>query len=559
MKNFKFFIKKYGSAALLCGMVLFINSCTKKFDEINTNKNALANLADSQIPFLFSAAEANGTNSGWAYQVAQNLFHDQYAQYFANTTTYFPSDRLVIRMDWIGSLWSPLYTTVMPQLQTIFEKTDPASAQYALANIFWVISFQRVTDTWGPIPYFSAGQVAKSVPYDPQDLIYDDFFKRLASAVAVLKGKTSETPFGSFDLIYGGNVNKWIKFANTLRLRLAIRISKVNPTRAKTEAEAAVADGVMTTSPDDDALIQKSVVNGDVNGLSVMDWGEFRMSSAMSSVLNGYQDPRMAVYFNPTLESWQANEVANGKPKTLDGSNFVATDLAHPLKYHGLRNGLKPDDMANPLNTADANSRHGVRWNSAGASVTFLGKTYPGGQAVPSNVMAAAEAYFLRAEGVLLGWNMGGGTAKDYYEAGIRESMKQWGITDAAAISAYINSTKTPIPPGDAQNSPALSTVPVQFGATPAVQLEQILLQKWLALYPDGNEAWADVRRAGKIKLYPVVYSDNPDLPNPSAQTIRRINFMTSEIQTNGSEVTKGVNLLGGADKITTPLWWDKN
>ena len=559
MKNFKFFIKKYGSAALLCGMVLFINSCTKDFDEINTNKNALANLADSQIPFLFSAAEANGTNSGWAYQVAQNLFHDQYAQYFANTTTYFPSDRLVIRMDWIGSLWSPLYTTVMPQLQTIFEKTDPASAQYALANIFWVISFQRVTDTWGPIPYFSAGQVAKSVPYDPQDLIYDDFFKRLASAVAVLKGKTSETPFGSFDLIYGGNVNKWIKFANTLRLRLAMRISKVNPTRAKTESEAAVADGVMTTSPDDDALIQKSVVNGDVNGLSVMDWGEFRMSSAMSSVLNGYEDPRLPVYFNPTLESWQANEVANGKPKTLDGSNFVATDLAHPLKYHGLRNGLKPDDMAKPLNTADANSRHGERWNSAGASVTFLGKTYPGGQAVPSNVMAAAEAYFLRAEGVLLGWNMGGGTAKDYYEAGIRESMKQWGITDAAAISAYISSTKTPIPPGDAQNSPALSTVPVQFGATPAVQLEQILLQKWLALYPDGNEAWADVRRAGKIKLYPVVYSDNPDLPNPSSQTIRRINFMTSEIQTNGSEVTKAVNLLGGADKITTPLWWDKN
>ena len=75
MKNFKFFIKKYGSAALLGSMVLFINSCTKKFDDYNTNKNALANLGNDQLPFLFSAAEANGTNSGWAYQVAQNLFH----------------------------------------------------------------------------------------------------------------------------------------------------------------------------------------------------------------------------------------------------------------------------------------------------------------------------------------------------------------------------------------------------------------------------------------------------------------------------------------------------
>jgi len=173
--------------------------------------------------------------------------------------------------------------------------------------------------------------------------------------------------------------------------------------------------------------------------------------------------------------------------------------------------------------------------------------------------MAAAEAYFLRAEGVLLGWNMGGGTAKDYYEAGITESMKQWGITDPAVISAYINSPKTPIPPGDAQGSPALSTVPVLFGATPAIQLEQIILQKWLALYPDGNEAWADIRRSGKLKLYPVVYSDNPDLPNPSTQTIRRINFMTSEISTNGPAVEAAIPLLGGPDKITTPLWWDKN
>ena len=552
MKNFKFFIKKYGSAALLGSMVLFINSCTKKFDDYNTNKNALANLGNDQLPFLFSAAEANGTNSGWAYQVAQNLFHDQYAQYFANSTTYFPSDRLVIRMDWIGSLWSPAYGTTMPQLLTLIEKYDPNSAEAALANIWWVVNFQRITDTWGPIPYFNAGVVANSVAYDPQDLIYDDFFKRLAAAVAVLKTKTGESPYGSFDLIYGGSVAKWIKFANTLRLRLAIRISKVNPTRAKTEGEAAVADGVMTGSPDDDALIKKSVVNGDVNGLSVMDWNEFRMSSAMASVLKGYNDPRTPVYFNPTLNSVKANETANN-------GTYNPNDLAHPLVYHGMRNGLTSADMAAPLNNADANSRHGERWNSASASVQFLGKNYPAGQSVPSNVMCAAEAYFLRAEGVLLGWNMGGGTAKTYYEAGITESMKQWGITDAAAITAYINSTNVPIAPGDANNSPALTNVPVLFGTTLAVQLEQVTLQKWLALYPDGNEAWADIRRSGKLKLYPVVVSDNPDLPNPATQTIRRINFMLSEKQTNGSEVDKAVNLLGGADKITTPLWWDKN
>lgn len=552
MKKFKIFIKNHGSAALLCSIVL-VMSCTEKFDEINTNKNALADLQTSQLPFLFSAAQQNGTNSGWSYQVAQNLFHDQYCQYFANSTTYFPSDRLVIRMDWIGSLWSPLYTTTMPQLLTILEKSDPASAESALANIWWVVSFQRVTDTWGPIPYFNAGVVADAVAYDPQDLIYDDFFKRLDDAVTVLKGKTGETPYGDFDLMYGGDVNKWIKFANTLRLRLAIRISKVNPSRAKTEGEAAVASGVMTTSPDDDALIQKSVTNGDINGLSVMDWNEFRMSSTMESVLKGYDDPRMPVYFNPTLNSVKANEAANG-------GTYNPDDLANPLEYHGMRNGLSSAQMAEPLNNADATSRHGQRWNSASAPLQFLGKNYPAGWSVPSNLMAVAEAYFLRAEGVLLGWNMGGGTAKSYYEAGITASMNQWEITDPAVISAYINNTDTPVAPADALNSPALTDVPVLFGTTMDVQLEQITLQKWLALYPDGNEAWADIRRSGTLKLYPVANSDNPDLPNPATQSIRRINFMLSEKQTNGIEVDKAIPLLGpGGDKITTPLWWDKN
>lgn len=550
MKKIKIFIKNHGLAALLCSIVLVV-SCTEKFDEINTNKNALAVLETSQLPFLFSAAQQTGTNSGWSYQVAQNLFHDQYAQYFANSTTYFPSDRLVIRMDWIGALWTPLYVSTMPQLQTLMEKYDPSSAEYAIANVWWVLAFQRVTDTWGPIPYFQAGKPATAVPYDPQELIYDDFFSRLNAAVTVLDGKTSETPYGSFDLIYGGNVAKWKKFANTLRLRLAMRISKVNPSRAKAEAEAAVASGVMTSSPADDALLKKSVKGGDVNGLSVMDWNEFRMSSAMESVLKGYDDPRMSIYFNPTLKSVKANQAANG-------GVYNPNDLANPLQYHGMPNGLSAAQMALPLNKADENSRHGERWNSASADKQFLGKTYPAGQAVPSNVMAAAEAYFLRAEGVLLGWNMGGGTAKEYYEAGIRESMKQWGITDEGVISDYINSTDTPIPPMDALNSPALSDVPVLFGTTLDVQKEQITLQKWLALYPDGNEAWADLRRSDAVKLYPVANSDNPELSDPKTQTIKRINFMLSEKQTNSTEVEKAIPLLGpGGDKITTPLWWD--
>ena len=93
-----------------------------------------------------------------------------------------------------------------------------------------------------------------------------------------------------------------------------------------------------------------------------------------------------------------------------------------------------------------------------------------------------------------------------------------------------------------------------------AVQKEQIALQKWLAMYPDGMEAWADYRRSRVLKFYPVANSDNPDITNTTTQWIRRIPFLLSETQNNGVEVTKAISLLGpGGDKVTTPLWWDKN
>ena len=508
---------------------IFLGSCTKKYAEINTDRNTIATIGAAELPFLFARAQKEATPSIWNYQIAQNLFADQYAQYIANTATYFPSDRLVIRMDWVGAAFNPIYTDVVPQLQSIFAAADPSSAEYALANVLWVQAFHKVTDYWGPIPYFNAGVPGNSVPYDPQDKIYDDFFKRLTAAVNVLKGKTSEKPYGDFDIMYAGDVSKWIKFANTLRLRLAMRISKVDPARAKTEGEAAFAAGVMTDSPGDDALVKRSTTGDDNNGLSIMsDWNEFRMSASMESVLKGYSDPRMPVYFLPAVKTGT---------------------------YEGHRNGLTSTQQTQAINLHDANSHVGPRWTN--------GDIYPGGikghLSTPQNVMAAAEAYFLRAEGALLGWNMGG-TAKQLYEDGITNSMKQWGITNTTTITNYINSTATPIAPNDFLNSPPMTNVPVKFDPSNiAVQREQIALQKWLALFPDGHEAWADYRRSRYLKLYPVANSDNPDITNTNTQWIRRITFLDSEKQNNKAEVEKAVGLLGGPDKITTPLWWDKN
>ncbi len=512
----------------LCGSLLvasgiYLTACTDKFEDMNTNKTKLTTLSKDEYPFLFSKAQSASSYAFWRYQVAQNLFSDLYSQYFAITATYFPSDRYTMRMDWLQWHWRPIYTEAVPQLKTLLTETPATSSENALASIMWVYTFHRVTDYYGPIPYFKAGEPAKTVAYDAQDKIYADFFARLDAAVTLLKSKTAEKPYGDFDLIYKGDVNKWIKFANTLRLRLALRISKVNPAEAQKQAEAALAAGVLT-DPADDALMVKSLAGDDFNGLSgISVWNEFRMSASMESVLKGYEDPRMSVYFQPASSTGT---------------------------YEGLRNGLTAAQQGDEANSANSNSNVGQRW------VKGSGAAWTGENTTGQNILHSAEAYFLRAEGAMNGWNMGG-TAQQLYEKGIEASMKQWGVTDAAKITAYIGSSKTPIPPNDYLKSPAMATIPVKWGTTAAMQREQIATQKWLALYPDGIEAWADFRRARLPKLYPVANSDNADLP--AGTFIRRIPFLDLEKQTNAEAVKAAESLLGGADKVNTPLWWDKN
>jgi len=507
------------------GLVGFFGAaCTDDFDAMNKSKTALVVLTPAEYPKLFSRALSEGSYHP-SYQTATNLFADLYAQYFATTTANFQSDRYFTNMSWINSHWNPIYIQVVPQLKTLFENYEANTAEYSLASIWWVFSFHRVTDYYGPIPYFEAGTPSSSVKYDAQDVIYDDFFKRLDAAVAILKTKTGEKPFGTSDIMYAGDVNKWIKFANTLRLRLALRISKVDPARAKTEAEAAVASGVLTAATEDAMMVRTAVSSADANGLSrIAAWGEFRMSATMESILKGYNDPRMAQFFQPSFNT-----------KT----------------YEGVRNGLSPAQLIEPLNTNDNNSNIGARW----IRNTGTGSGWENLLAVKADIMHAAEAYFLRAEGALNGWNMGG-DAQDLYEDGIRQSMATWGYT-GAAVETYITGTTPPIAPGDSQNSPAVSNIPVKWGATVAVQREQIGTQKWLALYPDGSEAWAEFRRSTFPKLYHVVNSVNPDVPNTAF--IRRFPFIDAEKQNNRAAVTEAVKLLNGEDKASTPLWWDKN
>lgn len=501
---------------------LFCFSCTKDFDKINTDPSSLTDVGPLEFGYMFARAESAACMNQGYYQTVQNLYADIYAQYFALNTTSFQTDRYVMNDGWLGRLGIVTYVFTVPQLKTIMDNTEASSGEAALANILWVYAFHHLTDYFGPVAYLQAGDPAESIPYDSQKSIYEDFFKRLDQAVTNLKPLSGQNIFGTSDIIFGGDVDKWISFANTLRLRLALRVVNVLPDEAKKQAEAAVAAGVMT-DVSQSAWILKTLDGSDGNGLArIASFNEFSMSATMASYLKGYDDPRLSAYFQPAVQGGT---------------------------YRGIRNGNTAVDQNKPQNTADFNSNIGTHWvtRSNGAWMPDLTASQP--------VMYAAEAYFLRAEGALNGWNMGG-TAEDLYKKGVETSFKEWGVTDAATLNAYLNGNGRPVAPGDLGNSAAVSDIPVKWAASTEMQRAQIGTQKWLATYPDGMEGWASYRRSGYPVMYPVVHSDNSDLPQ--GKFIQRLPYASSEYTTNKEEVEKGVDLLGGPDKVSTPLWWAK-
>ena len=351
--------------------------------------------------------------------------------------------------------------------------------------------------------------------------MYSDFFKELDLASSALSSGGSS--YGGSDKIYGGDASKWNKLAESLRLRLAMRVRYVDPALSKTQAEKAFASGQLITDPSDNAFVK--VDSDNRNPLeTITDWGEFRMSASMESILKGYDDPRLKEFFDPAVDG------------DSDGDK-------NP--YEGLQNAQTKVDL-------------GVSKNAGHSDINkFYRDVAKGGSNPPLELMRASEVHFLLAEAALAGYSVGG-TAKQYYESGIRTSMKERTSTTDAEIDAYIASSKTPVS-FDGGKTSSVSDIPVNFDETNSEKaLEQIITQKWIAIFPNGWEAWAESRRTGYPKQYPRIASENDDVPVDKIPS--RIVYTSGEATTNKEAVKAAVVSpeLNGQDKNSTKLWWDK-
>lgn len=512
--------------------------CTKNFQEYNTNPVALT---DEQIgadftlisAFLQQAQRSIIPQDVGTYQLAENLSSDVYSGFMGAEAPFIAnSNNMTYNLvdGWNQSVWNYRYTNVMNPTYKVIKlaEADPNLKDLdAFARIIRVSAMARVSEKIGPIIFSHYNELdeTNTVPYDFQDAVYPLFFADLESAINTLKALKS-SPVSSqmqkADLAFtSNNYENWLRYANTLRLRLALRLAYIDPALAKTQGEAAMdpANGGLLEDNSQNCYIALSVTHP-LNTITT-DWSDIRMGAPMETYLGGYNDPRMQKYFRTAEDP----------------------DPAIFGKYKGIRSGIDIDSKS--------------RYDSYSRLQLFAQNKM--------QIMVAAESWFLRAEAALRGWN-NAGDAKSNYEAGIDHSFGMYGL-DA---SSYKNdATSVPMEYKDphavtaGQNdiltgSPYLSTITIKWddAATNDRKLERIITQKWIALFPDGEEAWAEYRRTGYPILFPVVVN-NSGGAIPTIPGVRRLPIPIREFNTNTAAAEAAAASLGGPNTGGTRLRWD--
>lgn len=517
-----------------------------------------------------------------AYQFCYSLGPDNYVQYFCVPHYDFPYSNFTLRSTYDmckgsiggpGSGFSSAKLYIAPLLNT--EKIDSVPELKAIFLTLFNYSAIENADLFGPMPYEEFKALRDKSPFKYNDVrtIYYGVKKNLDDAVACLKyykdnrSEAYKQELANVMYSYLTIVNDpysktwedmepWIRFANSLKLRMAIHMSGIEPETAKTWAEEAVRDGVIT-DVDNEVAIYPVFSGKDHPLVEITGWSDAVMGASFLNLLENLDHPYMKYLFTK-------NSVGLAKsPQAVEGSSCPATTPANSV-YVGMRDGVAPGE-----GQAAANNPY--------CGYSMLDKAYLAQTQAPLFLMKCSEVYFLLAEGALRGWNMGG-TAKQFYEQGIRnaslESRSFTGNKYNELVDEYLN-VEAPknIPYVDPQgltpDMPSVTKIGVKWneGDSPEVKLEKIITQKYIASFPYSYESWVDLRRVGYPKLFPILGVADSDgtikAGDSKVQTkeniMRRIPWASDDPQTKEDIANTGLPALGegATDTQGQHLWWD--
>lgn len=500
---------KTNGILLLFVSFLLLMSCTRDFREINTDPNnpgsvpasyLLTNTEKSMMDFrLFGSWSENFALLVSQYWAQSNNTSESRYLFFTGLADFF-----------FDGFYSNglLEAEEIIQLNTRNPIGPVSDNQIAIARILKVWLFQEMTDVWGPIPYSEAlkGADNRTPAYDAQRDIYFDLLKELNESVAQLNPDAGS--FGDADVIYGGNVAQWNKFAHALLLRVAMRMADAEPETARAAVEKA-ASGAFTSNADNAAFrYLPNIPNNNPHNTSRQYWGDafHGLSNVLiDSTLLPLNDPRLFVFADPAKTSGAYRGRPFGQTSAVAASE-ISELYSQPSGALAVLGGapFRPHDVLRPE--------------------------------APGVLMNYAEVCFILAEAHERGWNVPG-SAAEWYREGIRVSMEEWGITDATTVQTYLD-------------QPAVAYETASGGWR-----QKIGVQKWIALFMQGIQGWTEWRRLDFDKLIPPVagaLADVGDSPSPL-----RLTYPSNEQTRNGVNYQAALGLLGGPDNLKTRVWWD--
>lgn len=517
-----------------------------------------------------------------AYQFCYSLGPDNYVQYFCVPHYDFPYSNFTLRSTYDmckgsiggpGSGFSSAKLYIAPLLNT--EKIDSVPELKAIFLTLFNYSAIENADLFGPMPYEEFKALRDKSPFKYNDVrtIYYGVKKNLDDAVACLKyykdnrSEAYKQELANVMYSYLTIVNDpysktwedmepWIRFANSLKLRMAIHMSGIEPETAKTWAEEAVRDGVIT-DVDNEVAIYPAFSGKDHPLVEITGWSDAVMGASFLNLLENLDHPYMKYLFTK-------NSVGLAKsPQAVEGSSCPATTPANSV-YVGMRDGVAPGE-----GQAAANNPY--------CGYSMLDKAYLAQTQAPLFLMKCSEVYFLLAEGALRGWNMGG-TPKQFYEQGIRyaslESRSFTGNKYNQLVDEYLN-VEAPKnityidPQGLTPDMKPVTTIGVKWNESDSkeTKLEKIITQKYIASFPYSYESWVDLRRVGYPKLFPILGVADSDgtigAGDSKVQTkeniMRRIPWASDDPQTKSDIEETGLPALGegASDTQGQHLWWD--
>jgi hypothetical protein len=497
-----------------------LSSCDKNFEEIN--RNPVQSTSIDPI-YLFSNAEFSTTLTAQTVIYEEAIVQQVITPFGGvnNGGNYNQDNRTNTTVNW-NVLFSgtgngnngpvKLLSDVINQTKADTNRTN----LYNMARIWKAYVFQVLVDTYGDVPYSQAGQgylQSISLPkYDNQQDIYNNLLSELEQATAALNAsKRIETG----DLFFNGNIARWKRLGNSLMLRVAMRLSKVDAAKAQLYVQKAVTGGVMQANEDNVKIQYTSIFNSPLsNTWNGTEKANFYLAQPFVSYLKQTNDPRLAVIATKYTEP------------SKDAS--ATTEDKNPANQAGFPVGFDNGSVVNAPNYAGSVGSGG--WKYSQLNRRTLGKVD-----APQHYITYAQTQLLLAEAAQRGWTTG--SAADYYKAGVTAHMNQMREYDAAAAIAA------------ADINAYLAANP--FDASKA--LEQINTQYWVASFLNGPEAWANYRRSG----FPVL------APNPypgktiTGSFIRRLTYPLSEKSVNAENYNAAVGRQG-ADDLDTRVFWDK-